>query len=243
MTQRRHLLLLATAAALAHRASAAPTEDTAQDKTLLFPSYSNAPIVNRLRRVIEIAYAAIGYKAVIEDMPLGRGLVEAHHGIAAGEIVRTPIIETQFPDLIRVPVLMDMMRICTVTKADSFAAPSLEEAAHMQVAILEGVKIFESWTVDWPKVVRTVDMSSQLKMLYAGNVDVIITFTDGLGYYLAESGLAPIPLNVREVYRLHQYHYLHKRHAALVPAITAELNRIKGNYPTVAEGFKARGDK
>lgn len=241
MTQRRHLLLLAMAAALADRASAAPEKTEGDNKTLLFPGYSGA-LLNRTRRALETAYAAMGYQVVIEEMPPARGMLEADHGVAAGEVVRTPFIEKQSPNLIRVPVLMDTFGISTVSKAASFAAPTLEQAAHMHVGIHKGITNIEFLVEGWPNVERPLQIFALLKMLNAGNVDVIIVGTENLFYAAAQLGLSPDLFSFREVHRDPVYHYLHKRHAALVPAITAELNKIKGKYPTVAEGFKARGD-
>lgn len=243
MTQRRHLLLLAMAAALAHRATAATEQTNGEDKTLLFPSYSNSPQATRLSRVIETAYAAMGYQAMTERMPAERGMLEADHGIAAGEISRTPFIEKVSPNLIRVPVQMDVVSISTMTKAASLAAPTLEQAAHMHVGIQKGIKNVEALVEGWPSVERTMASFAMLKMLNVGNIDVIIGYTENLSYTLAQVGLSPDLFSFREVHRDPVYHYLHKRHAALVPAIAAELNKIKGKYPTVVEGFKARGDQ
>jgi polar amino acid transport system substrate-binding protein len=241
MTKRRQLLLL-TAAAFADRAHAAASESDDRDKTLVFPCYPSAAFA-RVSRAFETAYAAMGYRAVIEDMPTLRGLVEANNGIAAGEVIRTPFVEKQSPNLIRVPVLMDTVGVCTVTRATSSAVLTLEEAARMHVGIHKGLTNMEALAADWPNVERALNLNALLKMLDAGNVDVILVYTENFYFTLAQAGRSPDLYKIKEVKRDPLYHYLHKRHAALVPAITAELNKIKGKYPTVVEGFQARGEK
>lgn len=244
MTTRRNLLLLATTCALTRVAMGTPVEETDKDKTLLFPNYFNAPVFARYVRIIQTAYAAIGYKVVIEQMPIERGLVQSSTGVAAGEIARIPtVIEKQFPDLMRVPVQMDWLSVSSLSKASSMAAPSLEKASTMRVGIVRGFKIIEAWTSSWPQVERVTSTIQLLKMLDAGNIDVILGFTDEMNDVIANSGFSPTLFNIREIDRLPQYHYLHKSHAALIPAISAEFKKIKGKYGTVVEGFKARGDK
>ena len=243
MTQRRHLLLMALAAAMAQRASAATGKASGEEKTLLFPNYSNSVQATRLRRVVESVYATLGYQIVTEDMSAERGILEVDHGAAAGEIFRTPVFEKEAPNVIRVPVQMDIISISTMTKAAAFAAPTLEEAARMHVAIKKGLRNIEAMTAGWPSVERAIESFAMLKMLNAGNVDVVIGFTENLHYTVAQVGLPSDLFSFREVQRDPVYHYLHKRHAALVPAVTAALIKIKGKYPTVAEGFEARGDK
>jgi polar amino acid transport system substrate-binding protein len=244
MTQRRQFVCLLATASVPCRAVAAPVEQADKDHTLLFPNYFVSPVFNRYVRIMEAAYAAMGYRAVFEIMPTERGLVESTSGIAAGEIARIPnIIEKQFPQLLRVPVQLDWLSISSFTKASTRAAPNLAEASKLRVGMVRGIKIFEAWTHDWPHAERVGSSAQLLKMLAAGNVDVAIGFTDDLGNVMAEIGMNPQQFDTREIEKLPQYHYLHQRHAALIPADSAELKKIKGNYPTVVEGFKARGDK
>jgi len=243
MSNRRHFLWVAASAAWSGAAPAATVEEAGKDRTILFPYYTSVPTYNRYRRILETAYAAMGYRMVTEEMPIERGLVESGVGSVAGEISRAPIIEKMVPDLIRVPVLLDMLGVSTFVKATTGPAPSLEQAARLRVGVVSGVKFIEAWTTDWPRVERVGNTTGLVRMLVAGNIDVAIGFADNVRNAMTEIGLASNLLNAKEVERMTQYHYLHKRYAALVPGITAELNKIKSNYKTVSEGFKARGDK
>ncbi|MFZ6639845.1 hypothetical protein ACO0LL_08900 [Undibacterium sp. TC4M20W] len=42
-----------------------------------------------------------------------------------------------------------------------------------------------------------------------------------------------------EVYSMQVYHYLHKNNAELIPALTAQLHRLKANQATVLDGMRA----
>ena len=170
-------------------------------------------------------------------------MMESGRGDLAGEITRAPIIEKLFPDLMRVPVLMDLVGASTFIKASLGPGIGLEVAALLRVGIVRGVKVIEAWTTDWPHVERVDNSTELVKMLLAGNVDVIIAFTDDVRNAMVDNALAATAFNAKEVERIAQYHYLHKRHAAIVPGITVELNKIRSNFKTVAEGFKSRGDK
>jgi polar amino acid transport system substrate-binding protein len=156
---------------------------------------------------------------------------------------RTRLFEKEAPNLVRVPVLLDNFVITTMTKAASLAAPTLEQAAGMHVGIRRGMRNVESLTAGWPNVERAVETFAMLKMLNTGNIDVIIGYPENLRYTLEQVGLSPDLYSFKEVHRDPAYHYLNKRHAALVPALTAEFNNIKGKYDSVVEGFMARGNK
>ena len=240
MTERRQFLWMAASAAVLQAALA---QGVGKETTLVFPYYFQTSAFNLYRRILEIAYAAMGCKVVIEKMPTERGLMESRRGKLAGKITRAPIIEKTFPDLMRVPVLLDMVGASTFVKAHFGPAIGRESAALLRVGIVRGVKLVEAWTTDWLHVERLDNSTELIKMLDAGNVDVIIAFTDDVRNAMAENAMSATVFNAKEVERIPQYHYLHKHHAALVPGITVELNKIRGNFKTVAEGFKSRGDK
>ena len=212
-----------------------------EQRTIKLPVVVNGASATKARLILEKAYAAIGISVTFVNMPGERALIESTRGGMDGEIVRTVLIEKDYPQLLRVPVPLYFFSTSTLVRNEPGAtAPSLEEARKMnRVGVVRGIKATESIVSGWPNLTVANNLETAMEMLQAKRFDVLVTATEAALAAMQDSKLAAGTFKLRTVMTIPAYHYLNQNNAALVPAIAAELAKLKGKYPSVLEGVSA----
>lgn len=161
----------------------------------------------------------------------------SNSGQVDGEIWRIRGVDAEFTDLVRVPVALWSHPELAFVK-DDIALESWASLAPYRVAYRVGTKIVEhniQRIVTDPVPLNTIEEGFDL--LAKGEVDVVIS-DNIVGSVLLESekyrdrGIRQIerPLDSALLFT-----YLHKKHAALVPALTEAIKRAKqdGTYERI----------
>lgn len=191
--------------------------------------------------VLKGAYAAIGFELKAVELPPQRALLESSAGRVDGELLRATSIEEYYPDLRRVNVPFAHIRISALMTKDT-PARTLDDMAKLpSVGILRGAKAMEDLTSQWSNVSRLVDYPAALQMLRIGRIRALIGPSAQTQHALLNSGFAPAEFVSREISSMIAYHYVHVSKAHLIPALAAELQRIKGKEATVIEGMHKHG--
>lgn len=227
--------LLSTGVVGAYAAGNAP-----EKSSITLPVYADSATIQKSCYALEHAYQALGIVVKFVDMPAASSLVESNAGNVGGEILRTSLIEATYPNLLRVNVLMYVWSVSTVTRSDRMAPTLAEAAIGGQVGIVRGIRTAENATQGWTNVIVVNSYSSAVRMLKAGRIDILLGGTDEIREAMHGEQLMAKDVRFKEVMSIPLYHYLHTSKAALVPAIGAELARIKGKYATVLDGLNAR---
>jgi polar amino acid transport system substrate-binding protein len=178
-------------------------------------------------KVLEAAYGRMGIEVAGKKLPAARSLALADKGELDGEVNRIAAIERDYPDLIRVDVPINSVEGVVVTNGRTLENTNLETLRTMRVGIKIGNKYAELLTEGFPELTRMPDENKLMQLLLAGRLDALLVdrpwaltqvrSPDGDRLRINEPPLAVIPL----------YHYLHARHAGLVPGITAELRAMR----------------
>ncbi|WP_316896741.1 transporter substrate-binding domain-containing protein [Pseudodesulfovibrio indicus] len=178
-------------------------------------------------KVLEAAYGRMGIEITGKKLPAARSLALADKGELDGEVNRIPAIERDYPGLIRVDVPINSVEGVIVTNGRTLENATLETLRTMRVGIKIGNKYAELLTNGFPELTRMPDENKLMQLLLAGRLDALLVDRawaltqvrdpDGDRLRINEPPLAVIPL----------YHYLHDRHAGLVPGITAELRAMR----------------
>lgn len=193
--------------------------------------------------IVEMTYQALGIRIEWINMPPERALVESNAGRLDGEIGRTAAIEETLPNLQRVDVqLLDYAVSAVVRRADGPAPTNAQELARLpSLGVVRGIKLAERMTQGWPQVTTVSDHAVALRMLKAGRLRALLGSVKELRSMADADGWRDDDFSWHEIAKVQVHHYLHRKHEALVPAVRAELRRLKGSRATVLEGLLAAG--
>lgn len=172
------------------------------------------------------AFRRAGVKLRLVKLPAERALVNANLGIGDGDLTRIAGLETQYPNLVRVPEKLVDWTFAAFSKDTTLPARWETIRAH-PVGHIKGWKIYEQQLAGAAHIVATEDAGQLFRLLERDRIDVAL-FERWLGAALIrQQGIQGVraidpPLAKREMFI-----YLHKRHAALVPKLAAALSAIK----------------
>lgn len=183
-----------------------------------------------LDRLVATAFKDLGYDVRIEvyEGASERGLRNANEGIDDGQVLRVAGLEKRYPNLIRVPEPVMLNDFVLMSKRQVFKVSGWQSLRPYTVGYLLGWKVFEA---NIPKGVSTtsVRQAPQLfDLLAKDRVDVALYERWQAVAHAASSGHAvqimDPPLETKPMYM-----YLHSKHAALVPKVSAALVQLKRN--------------
>lgn len=212
----------------------------AQDRLTL--GYGDNTMSAASLKVLQTAYARIGVTVDGRLMPSARSLEQANRGMTDGEVMRIAAVSEESPDLIRIDVPVNTVEGILLTCRAYLEQVSLDKARELRVGIRIGNRYAEMLTKGFPHVTRLPHMDNLLDLLLAGRLDAVLVDRywamtrmeqpEGEALLINDPPLAVIPL----------YHYLHRRRADLVPAITAELQAMRdsGEIDRILNEFKGR---
>jgi polar amino acid transport system substrate-binding protein len=190
------------------------------DTELYFTTLYRTPHVER---ILMEAYKRLNIKIKFIYLPAGRSLWSANNGISDGEAVKIMGIEKTYRNLLMVKIPLTYDALPVYTKDVSFTVSGWQSLKPYRIAYQRGVKIIERNLKGVP--IEGVATTEQAFMMLAHNrVDLVIAdanqAADLLPNYPDIKMLSPA------VDSFPVYHYLHKKHADLVPKLEAVLQQM-----------------
>jgi len=192
------------------------------------------------QRVLAEAYQQLGMGFEVDAYPGMRSLRNADQGLVDGELSRQGGLETTHPNLLRVPVPINQLEAVAFTRARDFRVRGWQSLKPYRVGIRRGVTFAEEGAKAAGIDVQTVDSVEQLfRLLLANRVDVIVVARMNGLEALQLLGNTDIHTLAPPVESFAMYHYLHTRHRALVPRLTAILQKMAkaGRIHRIREDF------
>lgn len=199
--------------------------------TLVFSAVEETHPAKTVGEILRRAYQRIGIQIEILELPGKRGLIYSNGGETDGEVCRTEGIGAEYTNLRRIDVAVrvDEMYLF-VKRGNEFSVEGWESISKdIIIGYQRGVNFIETNTAKYGIKTWPANNSEQLfKMLAAGGrVGAIIDgFTMG-SRIIKEHGLQEIVRLNSPIHTSVLYHYLHKKHAHLVPQITAVLKEME----------------
>ena len=200
----------------------------AQGGRLTFSSFEGSPGQEMSALILEEAYASIGIEIEVIRYPGLRSLKTANEGGVDGELSRVKAFEHDYPNLIPVPVPVNHLRGTAFSKNGGIELRGWGSLKDYTIGITRGMKFAERGA-DGMTIVRANSHEQLFQLLDKGRVDVAINpFVNGVviikklkleGIHALEPPLVYIDL----------YHFLHKRHVALVPRITDTIRKMEAS--------------
>lgn len=168
------------------------------------------------------AYQDIGYQVNFPLFSASRSLIEANHGRVDAETARIAGIEKDYPNLVRIPVVICRLKIdlyannpITLEKINALQNYELGYRAG-NITLKRMLKPYS------PFIVTTYEQL--LKMLQSGRLDMIAIHASTGRRYQKEYGLHLVKFDLPQV---PLYHYVHKKNSALIPKLTASLKALE----------------
>lgn len=177
------------------------------------------------QNVLEQAYAKLGIKLVYSNVPLARSYIEANNGTLDGLRARVDRVSNEYQNLIQIPVPLLTFTIVLILDKSQCGECKLE--ALRRVGTARGFKSVEHQLNENPlpfKVQQFTSQTQTLDLLKAKKLQ---------GAILAEAMLRDAHFDQAENWKIQilakadLYHYLHKKHHALVMPLSEVLNKIK----------------
>jgi polar amino acid transport system substrate-binding protein len=186
-------------------------------------------------RILKEAYARLDIDFEFMELSNVRALSAANRGDADGAFERLTGLEQTYPNLMMISVPTGYVDILVYTKEKNFAVEGWHSLAPYSIGFVRGFKLAEAETEGMD--VEEVNTTEQaLLMLNAGRNDVVVE-SRSAQCKLKDLNVSGIRILEPPLDQLVLYHYLHKRHAALVPKLEAVLTRMEqqGELKTLQE--------
>lgn len=210
----------------------------AEPLNIVYPPEKNA-FHDAAAAIIRDAYNKIGTEVVFKTYPAERALQISNSGDADGELVRVDNISTTYTNLIKIPVSHVVAEQMAFAKESKIEIAGWESLRPYKIVFHKGYKAAELGTKGMDVQLVGHDKQAFL-MVDKGRRDVVLAnrFT-GLSL-IKEMNLNRIRMLIPPVQVDPLYHYLHKKHKALVPQITAVLRKMKeeGKFLEIYRKFK-----
>lgn len=171
------------------------------------------------------AYSRIGIPVQVVTFPAERALYNSSHGLVDAELERTAVTERQYPDLIRVPVVISEYEVVVLTKRDLPHVSTWEELAPYRLGIEIGLKYLEEITKGL-RVTWYSDREHMFSLLDMGRLDMVVYYRRPAVEVLRHMGLQNIRCQQPPLEVVPAYHYVHREHEFLIPVLTRTLEEV-----------------
>ena len=172
--------------------------------------------------VVKAAYDKLGVAVKFEPYPLLRSLALADAGSIDGDVMRVAEAGSQYPNLLRVDVPINYFEITAYARTPCMTLGGWSDLRGRRISYERGVLAIER-RLKGMDTVAADNMSELFRLLERGMVDVAVGTgleTDLVWRGLKDERLCKVSGTLE---RVPLFHFLHKRHAALVLRLQAEL--------------------
>lgn len=202
--------------------------NSALGQKLTFSTFEGSPGQEMSALILEEAYASIGIEIEVQRYPGLRSLKTANQGLVDGELSRFKAFRYDFPNLIPVPVPVNHLSGTAFSKNDKIELRDWGSLRGYNIGITRGMKFAEQGAAGMT-IIRANSHKQLFKMLDAGRVDVAINPLINGVVIINQLKLEGIHALEPTLTHIDLYHFLHKRHAALIPQITAAVQKMQAS--------------
>lgn len=176
--------------------------------------------------VLSYAYEKIGIPLEIIELPSERALLWSNSGYYDGEVMRIEAVGKLYPNLIRVPVVIDKIEAMVFTKRKDIVIENWDSLRPYSILLQIGSKYAEIGT----KGMNTKSFASSEEVFDALDKDLY-----DIAIATRLTGMVEVNrLNSNDIHfveppltEYNLYHYLNKKHHSLIPQITQMLKKME----------------
>lgn len=192
---------------------------------LVISQIEGDPLSSRAFQIVHEAYRRIGIEARVEPLPNERGIVSADNGDTDGDTMRMAGIEARYPNLVRVPEPVLNYDSIAFTAGLSFRVNGWDSLRPYSLCVIRGMKLAEKGSEGMHRdLVASAELT--FRMLKAGHCQVAI-LGEAIWLEIDRLGAGPLRALAPPIETTPLYHYVHRRHADLVPRLTEALRQMR----------------
>jgi len=205
---------------------------------LVFSSLQGIDGVEMAVIMIQEVYEPLNIDIDVKYYPPARSIYMADAGEVDGELARMVNMEREFTNLIRVPVAFFSLNYHAYSKNVSFRPKGWLSLKPFHIGFTTGNKIMHTNLATY-NVTNASKLQQLWKLLELGRLDLVVaTHLEGLAKLsrgdspsinMLEPAIASVPF----------YHYVHKKHQALVPELVKSITNMKqrGRFRQLYQNF------
>ncbi|MBX2830498.1 MAG: transporter substrate-binding domain-containing protein [Rhodospirillales bacterium] len=211
-----------------------PISESKSDDILYFGTAADAPYVARdgyegfLTTLLTETFKNVGLRSDVHTLPGERALINANAGIEDGDAMRIGGLESQYPNLLRIPTSFHTMEFVAFSRDSDITVTSWDDLSQYQVGFIRGWKLYEKQLAEHSNLSIVNNAEQLFLLLFRGDIEVAlfekwqaapIVSRMGEEVHAQSPSLAAFPM----------YMYLHKKHANIAPAVDRSLTTLKEN--------------
>lgn len=195
-------------------------------KTMTFSQVSGSPMQVKAALLITKIYSRFNIDTEYLLIPGRRSLEMSNAGKTDGELFRIWEVGVTYPNLLRVPTPIMGFRGYAY-RLDGPAINSVDELTKdFRIGVQRGLVWSEKLVAGRKAVVRTKSMAELVRKLLKGSIDVALYTGVSLEAEFKKRNSQRQLVKGRPITVLKVYHYLHKKNAAMLDKVDAEIKRL-----------------
>lgn len=176
--------------------------------------------------LMQKAYQQLGYQMKLVVMPLERSAYESNKGLMLdAELSRTAEAAAMLPNMVRVKVPIGHIRITAFSREPSIQIKNWQSLGIWQVDVLRGIYLAKI-NMQGQKYTEVNTIPQAIKRLLSGRADIAVLLGDETEWLLKQQAYQGIYTIAPDLAKTQIFHYVHERHAALVPKLEAALRQL-----------------
>jgi polar amino acid transport system substrate-binding protein len=195
--------------------------------TIAYPPEKNA-FHDAAAAIIRKAYQKLGIAIVFKTLPGERSLQLSNDSVIDGELVRVAGIAKLYANLIRIPVSHVTAEQMAFGRDATIVINGWQSLAHYKLAFHRGYKVAEENTKNMNRYETRTDQAA-FRMVASGRMDLALANRFTGEKVIRDLKLTNVVMLRPPVEVDPLFHYLNKKHAELVPQITAVLRRMEAD--------------
>ena len=176
--------------------------------------------------LMQKAYQQLGYQMKLVVMPLERSAYESNKGLMLdAELSRTAEAATMLSNMVRVKVPIGHIRITAFSREPSIQIKNWQSLGIWQVDVLRGIYLAKINMIG-QKYTEVNTIPQAIQRLLSGRADIAVLLGDETEWLLKQQAYQGIYAIAPDLAKTEIFHYVHERHAALVPKLEAALRQL-----------------
>lgn len=178
--------------------------------------------------VLREAYRRIRRTLVVHQLPGERSLMYANDGKMDGELYRKLGLDRDYPNLVIVPVPLLTFELVIFSRGTSFVVNGWDSLRPYTLGFVRGNKIAQENTKGM-KVEQVPTMHQAFEKLVMGRTDLVLGHRASGMAVVRSQKLEGVTVLEPPLSSFPVYHYLNKKHEALVPELTRVLKQMQAD--------------
>ncbi|RRJ84123.1 hypothetical protein D0544_03105 [Aestuariirhabdus litorea] len=189
---------------------------------------ADTPMQMIAERVMTQVYERLNLALTPVPLPAKRALQAADSGQVDAELLRVADIVTRYTNLLRVPEPYLMMQAMAFSRAGFPPIRRWEDLKPYRVGVMRGVHYSAQATEGMDRLIAN-DMEQLFDLLQKGRVDLVVTAKLNGAIEMRQRSGPPLMMHPTPLYEAPMYHFMNRRHGALVDALSREIADLKAS--------------